>query len=1014
MLETNNFAPVFTWPVPGQTNYVTAVQKNKTGTSISVRATDGDWPTQSVTFRLTNAPAPPGFSVTAGGVLNWKNNLTINDTNHLTVIATDNGTPPLSTTNRFTLTYIGANANTAPFFVFPPTNKSFSIRTNEALSTNFLALDLDLPSQALVFTNVGVWPTGAVVQSNGAFFWRPDGSQAGTNTLFVKVSDNQTPSLSATQSFIIKVRTEANLPPFFTLATNVLTFLEHSNNVSVLSASDPDLATGDSISWSLLPPIPDGLGIDPVSGSLSWTPGSDAGPSTNQVSVRITDESGESATTDIFIRVRESNTAPVFSPPVAGVSYSVLTNAPFNASFTSVDLDIPTNNAVNIALVSSPPGAVLVSTPGTNVATATLSWINSGAVSTNTFTIITWDTNTLDAVHPRLTNTATFFVIVREANTFAPVLTVSNLTVTIDELVTNVVVNVSATDADVPANVLKFAVTVTNLADGLPVNGISINPDSGVLTWAPTEEQGPTTNLVTVDVYDDGFPALTNRGTFTIRVREDNQPPDIDPISSPQFSPEGMTTTLSVTAVDFDSPVQTLSYAVRATNVLTSLAVTNMTINGSGILSWTPTEEQGPSTNLVVVIVWDDDLLNPLTNSVVFTNIATELNAAPVFLSPASGTVFCVTTGAVFTVTNVVFDPDLPANALTFATNFPVGAVMMTSSVTGATHVVITWTNSLALGSTQHFVIVARDTNMFDAINPTFSATNDLVVVGLPGNPTAPALTVLSSQLSIDANITSTISNVFVTDPDANSIFHFGLASVVETNTMAGTLNPSINLTNGVITWHPTSGEAPGTYRVNLLVTNLGCPTHLVGTNFLVTVLATNHAPSLTFPTNSQVFSNIVGQPFILTAVASDDTTPATNLLFTLFNPPTNAFTFTNGVFSWTPVLDQIGTNNFSISASDTNSPSRSVTNAFSVIVHPVIAPFSPGGAFVPAGGFLFEVNLKPGLTYNIQASLDCPPGPNWVNVRTVTPTNSSIIFPVDADRLATNGAIFYRALIRP
>ena len=433
----------------------------------------------------------------------------------------------------------------------------------------------------------------------------------------------------------------------------------------------------------------------------------------------------------------------------------------------------------------------------------------------------------------------------------------------------------------------------------------------------------------------------------------------------------------------------------------------------NGVITWQPNTAESSATYRVSL-----NVTNPgCPTHVVGTNFLITVlgtNHAPQFLSPSSGTVFCVNTGAVFSATNVVFDQDVPANPLSYAVNFPAGAVMTTASVTGATHLVINWTNTLALGSTQTFTIVATDTNAFDPVNPALSATNELVVVGLPNNPTAPTLTVLSSLLSIDANITSSISNVFVTDPDANSIFHFGLSSVVETNTMTSTLNPAINLTNGVITWHPTGGEAPGTYRVNLLVTNLGCPSHLVGTNFLISVLATNHAPSVTFPTNSQVFSNVVNQPFILTAVASDDTTPATNLVFALYNPPTNTHTFTNGIFTWTPVVAQIGTNSFSIGVSDTNSPARSVTNAFSVIVQPVIAAFSPGGAFVPAGGFLFEVSLKPGLTYNIQSTLDCPPGTNWVNVRTVTPTNSSIVFPVDVDRLATNGAIFYRALIRP
>src|SRR5262249_51808385 len=161
-------------------------------------------------------------------------------------------------------------------------------------------------------------------------------------------------------------------------------------------------------------------------------------------------------------------------------------------------------------------------------------------------------------------------------------------------------------------NILQYTVVATNLADQSPVPNISIDANTGVVAWTPTEAQGPGDYLVTVEVYDDGFPSLTNRGTFTIHVLEDNQTPDIDPIASPLSSPEGVASTVNVVATDDDLPAQTLSYAVHATNVLTGLEISNMTINASGVLTWTPNEDQAPSTNLVVVEVWDSDPLNPL------------------------------------------------------------------------------------------------------------------------------------------------------------------------------------------------------------------------------------------------------------------------------------------------------------------------------------------------------------------------------------------------------------------
>ncbi|MSU60285.1 MAG: hypothetical protein EXS35_19295, partial [Pedosphaera sp.] len=59
-----------------------------------------------------------------------------------------------------------------------------------------------------------------------------------------------------------------------------------------------------------------------------------------------------------------------------------------------------------------------------------------------------------------------------------------------------------ATDADLPTNTLIFAL------DAAPP-GMTINTNSGVLTWIPTEAQGPSTNPVIVTVHDDGTPSLS-------------------------------------------------------------------------------------------------------------------------------------------------------------------------------------------------------------------------------------------------------------------------------------------------------------------------------------------------------------------------------------------------------------------------------------------------------------------------------------------------------------------------
>ena len=85
----------------------------------------------------------------------------------------------------------------------------------------------------------------------------------------------------------------------------------------------------------------------------------------------------------------------------------------------------------------------------------------------------------------------------------------------IEELSTLVVTN-TATDAD--ANSLTFG-----LVSG-PA-GVVVDPLSGVLSWTPTEAEGPSTNWITVRVTDNGSPPLSTTNSFRVVVNEVNTQP---------------------------------------------------------------------------------------------------------------------------------------------------------------------------------------------------------------------------------------------------------------------------------------------------------------------------------------------------------------------------------------------------------------------------------------------------------------------------------------------------------
>src|SRR5206468_5894311 len=75
-------------------------------------------------------------------------------------------------------------------------------------------------------------------------------------------------------------------------------------------------------------------------------------------------------------------------------------------------------------------------------------------------------------------------------------------------------------DTDLPA-----ATQTLSRLGGRPV--LSLTPTTGVLTWTPTEAQGPSTNTITVKVTDDGTPALSATNSFTVVVNEVNSAPTL-------------------------------------------------------------------------------------------------------------------------------------------------------------------------------------------------------------------------------------------------------------------------------------------------------------------------------------------------------------------------------------------------------------------------------------------------------------------------------------------------------
>jgi hypothetical protein len=349
----------------------------------------------------------------------------------------------------------------------------------------------------------------------------------------------------------------------------------------------------------------------------------------------------------------------------------------------------------------NPPSGMQISTNGI------ISWTPTEAQGSGTNLIITVVS---DDSLPPLGATNSFTVIVSEVNS-APVLPAQD-DVTIGELTLLVVTN-TGSDLDLPANTLAYS--LRNPPAGAVIDS------QGVITWIPGEDQGPGSYTFETIVTDDGIPAMSVTNSFTVTVNEVNTAP-ILPVQGDQTIAEMMTLTVTNAGMDLDLPLNQLTYAFLE-------APAGASINSAGVITWTPNEAQGPSTNIFVTVVTDNGT-PPLSATNSFKVIVTEVNSAPVLPMQVDRTLANLTA---LTITNTAFDSDLPLNHLTYLlVNPPTGALIDETGV-------ISWTAAGEAGLTNGvFVTVVTDDGV-----PALSATN-IFTISLPEPISAPVILQIS------------------------------------------------------------------------------------------------------------------------------------------------------------------------------------------------------------------------------------------------------------------------------
>src|SRR5207253_85208 len=102
----------------------------------------------------------------------------------------------------------------------------------------------------------------------------------------VRVTDGGSPPLSDTKTFTVFVN-EVNSAPTLSVVSN-RTIVELTTLTFTNTAADTD-APANTLTFSLDPGAPAGASVNATNGVFTWTPTEAQGPSTNPITVRVTD-----------------------------------------------------------------------------------------------------------------------------------------------------------------------------------------------------------------------------------------------------------------------------------------------------------------------------------------------------------------------------------------------------------------------------------------------------------------------------------------------------------------------------------------------------------------------------------------------------------------------------------------------------------------------------------------------------------------------------------------------------
>jgi Cadherin domain/Bacterial Ig domain/RTX calcium-binding nonapeptide repeat (4 copies) len=310
---------------------------------------------------------------------------------------------------------------------------------------------------------------------------------------------------------------------------------------------------------------------------------------------------GVTATVDVTVTC--VNDAPVVTPATVALAEN---SANGTAVHTVAFTDVEAGQAHSFAITAGNTGGAFAIDPTSGAITVA----NSAALDFETTPSFALTVEVTDDGTPPQTGAATITVNLTDTGE-PPVVDPATFTVAENAAAGTDVGTVTFTDPDAGQS-HTFAITAGNTG-----GAFAINPTTGAITVAqpPNFEATPSYSL-TVEVTDDGTPALSGSATITVNVTDVNESPSITAPTTVSANRDVLLVVAGISVADPD-----------AGDIELTLAVDNGTLNVNETASTAVVTGDGTDTVVITGTVGEINAILGATNGVVYLNDAGFLGA---------------------------------------------------------------------------------------------------------------------------------------------------------------------------------------------------------------------------------------------------------------------------------------------------------------------------------------------------------------------------------------------------